>query len=630
MRRIAFYLFYDEQGIVDDYIQFKLEALTEHVEKIVFICNSKLNKEGRDKIEAIPAQIICRKNIGFDVWGYKEGLETIGLDTLTSEYDELLLLNYTFFAPIFPFKEMFDWSNSVGCDFWGISEHAEVSPNPFTGKGVLPRHIQSHFIAVKNKMFSSFEFKKYWEQMPEIKSYTDSILQHESQFTKHFNDRGFSSSCYLPLEDYKTKYPTFDEIETTLTNRSPIIKRRPFFHEPLWLDKNAIDLSSVRDVINEKTDYNFDLIKQNLLRTVKPRTLYANQEMLKIFPKENIVDEVKLANLENKKVAIIAHLYYVDMWEELKPYLDRIPLDFDLFISTATEDNKKEIIELITRDYPKIEVMVRVVEQNRGRDMSSLFITFKDVCSTDKYDFVCRLHSKKSPQNGANAALHFKEHMLENLLASPSYIVDVLDLMNQESVGLVIPPVVHIGYPTLGHAWFTNKPPAKEWAEKLGIETPFDDNTPIAAYGTMFWFKPAALRKMFTYDFKWEDFNKEPAHNDGGLAHVLERLIAYASASAGYEVFCVMNSRSAEKNYVHLETKMIAIMSQLPNGDVFEQYQNLIHNRSGSLNGAIRQLMFIVKTRMLRKYPRLSRLLKYPYKIALKSYKILCKRNLSK
>lgn len=629
MRRIAFYLFYDEQGVVDDYIKFKLEALKEHVEKIVFICNSTLNKEGRDKIEAIPAQIICRNNVGFDVWGYKEGLEIIGFDNL-AEYDELLLLNYTFFAPIFPFSEMFDWSNRVNCDFWGISEHAEVSPNPFTGMGVLPRHIQSHFIAVKKSMFSSFEFKKYWEQMPAINSYTDSILQHESQFTKHFNDRGFSSSCYLPLEDYKTKYPTFDEIEATLKHRSPIIKRRPFFHEPLWLDKNAIDLNSVRDIIKKETDYDFNLIKQNLLRTVKPRTLYANQEMLKIFPVEKEIDEAKLSSLKNKKVAIVAHIYYVDMWEEIKPYLDRIPLDFDLFISTATKDNKKELEELIQNDYPKIKSVVRVVEQNRGRDMSSLFITFKDICSTDEYDFVCRMHSKKSPQNGANAALHFKEHMLDNILASPAYIVDVLDLMNQESIGLVIPPVVHIGYPTLGHAWFTNRYPATVWAEKLGIKTPFDDNTPIAAYGTMFWFKPAALRKMFTYDFKWEDFNQEPAHNDGGLAHVLERLIAYASADAGYEVFCVMNSRSAEKNYVHLETKMIALMSQLHNGDVLEQYHTLIHNRSTSLHGPMRQVDSILKAQMLARYPRLSRLLKYPYRVAVKAYKIMYKRNMFK
>lgn len=257
--------------------------------------------------------------------------------------------------------------------------------------------------------------------------------------------------------------------------------------------------------------------------------------------------------------------------------------------------------------------------------MSSLFITFRDICIDNHYDFICRLHSKKSPQNKENIALHFKEHLLDNLLASSSYIIDLLYFMKKENAGIVIPPVVHIGYPTLGHAWFTNKLPAQYWANKLNISTPFDDNTPIAAYGTMFWFKPEALRKIFMYEFKWTDFNEEPDHNDGGLAHVLERLIAYASADAGYETFCAMNTESAEKNYVHLETKMISIMSQLYNGDVFEQYQNLISNKNISLHGSFRVFIFLLKERIKHKHPLLGHFLAYPYRPALKIYKILYK-----
>jgi rhamnosyltransferase len=102
MRRIAFYLFYDEFGEVDDYIPTKLTALQEFVEDIVVVSNSKMTVAGRAKLENIGATVFCRENVGFDVWGYKEGMETIGYDELASNYDEVILLNYTFFAPIFP------------------------------------------------------------------------------------------------------------------------------------------------------------------------------------------------------------------------------------------------------------------------------------------------------------------------------------------------------------------------------------------------------------------------------------------------------------------------------------------------------------------------------------------------
>ena len=117
---------------------------------------------------------MCRENVGFDVWGYKEAIEKIGFDKL-AEYDEVILLNYTFFAPIFPFSELFEWSEKQDVDFWGISDHAEIKPNPYTGTGILPKHIQSHFIAIRKSLLVSHEFQDYWKNMPMIHSYTDSV-----------------------------------------------------------------------------------------------------------------------------------------------------------------------------------------------------------------------------------------------------------------------------------------------------------------------------------------------------------------------------------------------------------------------------------------------------------------------
>lgn len=455
-----------------------------------------------------------------------------------------------------------------------------------------------------------------------INSYTDSILQHESKFTKYFEDRGFKSFSYLPVEDYPSSYGVFIDINKALENRCPILKRRLFFHDPLWLDANAVDLHAAYNKIKEEGIYDTKLIDENIIRTVKPRSLYTNLELIKIFPTDGYQYD-----LGDKKIAVVVHLYYPEMIDEIEPYLRNIPVPFDLYISTSTEFNKINLEKSLEHFEFVNNTEIRVVEQNRGRDMSSLFITFKDICKLGKYDYICRLHSKKSPQNGFNSSAHFKDHLYENLLASPEYISNLIKTMDEKNIGLAMPSVVHISYPTHGHSWFSNRPSSEYWAKKLNIKIPFDDNTPVAPYGTMFWFKPEALQSLFDYPWKWEDFNEEPAHVDGGLAHVLERLIGYAAASSGYFYYCFMTTRSAEKNYSKLEFKYQSLMSQLPNGDVIYQTSNLASMRVQSLHGCIVMAVTILKGRIMTKYPRIGRLLKGPYKTAVKLYKIIYKRN---
>ena len=75
---MIFYLFYDAQGIVDDYVPYKLQALRPFADHIFVVSNSKLTAEGRQLLEGVADTVWARENIGFDVWGYKEAMETSG------------------------------------------------------------------------------------------------------------------------------------------------------------------------------------------------------------------------------------------------------------------------------------------------------------------------------------------------------------------------------------------------------------------------------------------------------------------------------------------------------------------------------------------------------------------------
>ncbi len=621
MKRLAIYLFYDKDGIVDDYIPYKLRKLKEYVSDIWFVSNSDLTVDSRRKITDCTTHIMCRENIGFDVWGYKEAIETIGFDKL-AEYDELILLNYTFFAPIFPFSELFEWSEKQHVDFWGISDHGEVVPNPFTGGGILHKHIQSHFIAIRKNLLSSFEFKEYWQKMPMINSYVDSVLLHESRFTHHFFSKGFEYAIYVDSDDYGTKYPSFYEIDDTFkVSRSPILKRRAFFHDPIHHDRECIFLRRGMEYIRDSSDYPIELIIKNVARVTKPKDLATNLTLLKIFDSQE-----KVYVRPTIKILVIAHVYYPEMLDEVVLHTKNIPVKYDLLITTADEESKKiiEQNEMLENSNAK-NIEIRVVEQNRGRDMSSLFITCKDKVLDGEYDWVCRLHSKKSPQNAYSMAKHFKEMMFLNLVKDENYISKVLNFLdNSKNIGFAMPPMVHIGYPTLGHAWYSNKPLVQELAEKLKIRIPLDDISPFAAYGTMFWFRPMALKKLFEYKWKFEDFNKEPMHYDGSLAHGLERLLAYVAHDAGYLACNIMSSEMAELNYTKLEYKTQRLVSNLSNGDMPYQIQlahDIKHMTTSTPEGAqhissyfLVNVVRLLKNHVIANYPRVSKLTRSPYR----------------
>ena len=562
LRRVAVFSLYNERGIADEYVIFLLTKLRELVERIVVVSNGNLSKHSEVAVEKVCDQLLIRKNEGFDVGGYKAGIEAIGFDEL-SKYDELILLNDTCYGPLFPFSEMFSEMEGRNTDFWGASAHREMTPNPFTGTGHLPRHLTANFIAIRNEMLKSRAFKRYWENLPEIKTYTDAVLLHESQFTKHFTDLGYSAEAYVDPDQYGSHYPAFINVDETIINRFPLLKRRTFFHDPTFLEHNAVDLPRALRILKETSDYDVNLIWRNVLRVSELRNLNSNAALMSVLPDKRIKDDDAAADYG--KVAVCAHIYYTELLDELLALTENIPVPYDFIATTNTPEKKAEIEAALAKRPGVKKAIVRVVEQNRGRDMSSLFISFRDLFIDDRYDLVCRLHTKKSPQVQSSRGNLFKRHMLDNLLNTRGYVQNVLDMFHDNpSVGVAIPPIFHISYPTMGHSWFVNKPRAEETARLLNIDVKFDDTTPVAAYGTMFWFRPRALRKMFEHKWKWEEFNAEPDHIDGGLAHVLERLITYSAQDAGFTTQHIMCAHQVAHNYSMLEFKMQRLVGMLP------------------------------------------------------------------
>lgn len=607
MKRAGIFLFYDPEGKVDDYILGCLGSLQQHMDYLLVVSNSSLDETNRKRLESVSSEVMERKNVGYDVGAYRDGLRHLGWDHM-GDYDELVLFNYTFFAPIHPWAGLFERTDKWDTDFWGITEHDEVRPHPFLPKLVMPRHIQSHWIAVRSSLSTTKDWRTYWEDMPPIESYNDSIQWHESRFTGYFNALGYRHEVAYNVDDYPSANPVFDNASLLLQDGCPILKRRNLFHNPLHLDRFAIIGA---DMLEQAlaAGYDTDLILSNLARTSKPRDLVTNAGLTWVVPQS--ASEETYAAAAKQKILAVAHIFYADMAEEILQRLSVLPKGYYLVATTSNEENQAQIRAVMERY--GVEGEVRVVASNRGRDIGAFLVDCNDVLASGKWDIVVKIHSKKSVQDDYNAAQLFKTHLYDNLLNSRAHVANILaEFAAHPALGMVLAPLPHMGYPTMGHAWFTNREPAQAVAKRLGINVPFDKDMPLATYGSMFIARPQALAKLVNAGFKPENFPVEGGYKDGSLAHVLERLMAYAALSEGFYVRPVLAPKWAEVYYGYLEYKLAAVSSFLPPFTIDQVPYLKAHG------GPIPNVLASIKINIMLRQPKVGNALKPAYRLVRK------------
>lgn len=406
--------------------------------------------------------------------------------------------------------------------------------------------------------------------------------------------------------------PRYFEPSKVVQGGSPCLPVSVMLLDPLLHDLSAVDLRGALDWMRDNTPGLYKAAIRFATRHVKLRDFCTIADQYEVLPEVAAAPDKEKWNFG--PVAVFIHAFYAEMMPEFWALIERLPGEAHLFITTATEENAEGIRAFLAdKGWPGDAGEVRVVEQNRGRDMSSLFITWRDVALSGRYEVALRLHSKRTPQVSQQVGESFKAHLFDNLMSTEGYVRNVLDLMEREpDIGLVVPPVIHVGFGTLGHAWYNNKSTLAELAKQMYISVPLDDDTPVAAYGTMYWFRPDALFKMFDWGWKWDDYNAEPHHIDGGLAHVQERLIAYAVQDRGYRTMQVMTPRLAGRYYGRLEYKAQMFAAAFASNNVMDQRIE-VNARGRTLRGAIYRRLRESYGRVLQRWPQ-SRAMLRPFK----------------
>ncbi len=216
------------------------------------------------------------------------------------------------------------------------------------------------------------------------------------------------------------------------------------------------------------------------------------------------------------KLAVMGHMFHPHLFEEMRGFIDNIPYDPAIFLTTCSEANEAELARL----FPKKACITLV--PNRGRDIAPKLITLAQAHAN--FDLVLHLHTKDSMSG-------WRRYILKCLAGSPQQAEAVISaFLAKPELGMVGPT-----YPAPIRAWLNwgnNERIAGALMRRMGID-PSDVVGLDFPAGSMFWARPVALRPLFDLKLQTTDFPPEPIGVDGTLGHAIERLFYIACEAAG-------------------------------------------------------------------------------------------------
>jgi Rhamnan synthesis protein F len=228
-------------------------------------------------------------------------------------------------------------------------------------------------------------------------------------------------------------------------------------------------------------------------------------------------------------VAVVLHLFYHDMWPEFATALRRQVFDFDLYVTitdTGTDDDADRLKQNILALFPKARIWTL---PNHGRDIFPfLFLVNGGVLAP--YRAICKLHTKKSPHRGDGD--DWRRTLTRGILGDPDRTrARLWTFLDDPRAGFWVAD----GQFYQGDDWWgPNRPRAEALLGRVGITT--GGRVLSFPAGSIYWVKPALIRRIRDLDLGVDDFEPEQALVDGTTAHAMERVLGYLAIDAGLEV----------------------------------------------------------------------------------------------
>ncbi|MFV0555730.1 MAG: rhamnan synthesis F family protein [Lactovum sp.] len=521
---ILLYVHFNKENQLSDYVTYQLKKLRPLFERILFVSNSELSQENQNKLltKNLIDDFISRENKGYNFKAWSEAMQYIGFEKLMT-YDSVSLMDDTCFGPVGDFESIFEaYSLDEKVDFWGLTNNREHSVTIAKDVISFREHIQSYFVSYKQNLVKSSVFREFWENIESQEEFLSVTVKYESEMSSYFEKAGFNSAVLFDTRKLSwERLPSHDfsifGLSELLQGKVPFLKIKAF---SCASDDSFTSL--VVEKIRRDSDFPIDLILEHMTKIDGPDRDY----MLRY----KTIQSNYLTKKSIKTVGIHLHVYYVELLDEFVQAFENHIENYDLYITTNSEEKKEEILSYFERKKPVKEV---IVTASKGRDVLPWQVIHERL---EKYEIAGHFHTKKSVDNHWIIGESWRHDLIDSLIKPASLLFTKFE--ENPKLGILIPDVVdyfNLNYGPTFYQENTLRPYIEDLWEKMGYdkEKLAWRRRHIMSYGTMVWYRPKALKSILDLDFL-EQIPEEPLPI-ATILHAFERLLIYVAWMNGYD-----------------------------------------------------------------------------------------------
>jgi len=233
-----------------------------------------------------------------------------------------------------------------------------------------------------------------------------------------------------------------------------------------------------------------------------------------------------------KKLAIILHIYYTDLWKEFEAKLLALDIEFDLYISLINGNDDIESDILST--FPNCKVFWF---DNKGLDVGPFFYTLKYFVENNlEYEYLIKLHTKKSIYSaGERRGKEWREGLVNCLVGSDEILKRNISWFDNNQSTSIAGAAKHL-HRDYSINWLNDELYSLRLINSLENNSKFSNMRIVA--GTMFMVRYKEYKTFFTL----EDISRILAQltigyeRDKKIEHKLERILSYIPQLNGSKI----------------------------------------------------------------------------------------------
>lgn len=540
-RTAAVVAHFDPDSLLDPTFRAVLDDLEAHCDAIIVVTTCESAPQPPPTSQKI--QIIWRPNIGYDFYSYRVGIVALQQQ---GGCDRMLLLNSSYLI-----ADRVRHRQTIS-DLLLRLTHADIVG--VTQSRQWQWHLQSYLLAFRAEVLSSPWFQSWLSTISPRNSKIETILSGELGLSSAIMASEATVDILFKPSPWENRRAMALWGCKSLTLKTlPRLLSRSFWHSlcqfnPTHFQAHALALRTglVKTELIRNNPHRLSLAwmpqvcppeelapinrfvdrARNHYRS-KPGALTALETAASPLPWQRIIHSSPVGR-PGVRVAVVAHIFYPELADEIYDLLKNIVEPFDLIITTPHEGATASLIDTFAGLASSVTVSL---SENRGRDVGP-FLAVHRSGLLERYDAVLKLHSKKSTYS--ERGQHWQQSLFSQLCGNSRTVNRVIALLRSGKVGMVGPHDYYLSHP---HYWGANRATVCKLTQRLTASTLQDEDVQLGFFaGTMFWFAPKAIAALHDIPDELLNFEPENGKQDGTLAHALERLFGQLPRLSGYNV----------------------------------------------------------------------------------------------